>query len=299
MTTKTEVINLSAWQEFPDCVQSISRRIKANKDTGTTGLLFRGQSDADWQLETTLERFSPDYVDVFAYAKLMKRAQPEIQAYTPGQRWPEIQFEEYKQWSRDFEGASLGHFPHYEFMVYLRHHGYPSPLLDWSRSPYVAAFFASRPIAMRNERCAIYVYCADTGHGHSGGSGGPNLITLSHYVSGHRRHFAQQCEYTICALFSDRWYYHPHEKGFEMQWRSEQDKLWKITIPTSERQKVLRHLDSYNLNAYSLFATEDALMETIAERARKANSTEPAGKPGAAAEIPGPDYREPMSFWEK
>jgi hypothetical protein len=41
---------------------------------------------------------------------------------------------------------------------------------------------------------------------------------------------------------------------------------WKINIPSTERLKVLRLLDGYNLNAYSLFQSEETLMETIAVR---------------------------------
>ena len=43
--------------------------------------------------------------------------------------------------------------------------------------------------------------------------------------------------------------------------------LWKFTIPSSERTKVLQLLDSMNLNAYSLFGSEESLMDTVAFRA--------------------------------
>jgi FRG domain len=36
----------------------------------------------------------------------------------------------------DFKGL-----PAYDLLIYTRHHGFPSPLLDWTRSAYIAAFF--------------------------------------------------------------------------------------------------------------------------------------------------------------
>lgn len=38
------------------------------------------------------------------------------------------------------------------FINLIQHHGYPTPVLDWSYSPYVAAFFAFRGIT--NEQAA-------------------------------------------------------------------------------------------------------------------------------------------------
>jgi hypothetical protein len=43
--------------------------------------------------------------------------------------------------------------------------------------------------------------------------------------------------------------------------------LWKFEIPGAERLKVLRRLEEYNLNACSLFGTEESLLETLAIRA--------------------------------
>ena len=45
-----------------------------------------------------------------------------------------------------------------------------------------------------------------------------------------------------------------------------QDRLLKFTIPATERKKVLQILDSHNLNAFSLFQTEETLLNTIAVR---------------------------------
>lgn len=58
-----------------------------------------------------------------------------------------------------------------------------------------------------------------------------------------------------------------HQELFELG-RTDQDALWKIVIPASERTKVLTRLDKYNLNAFSLFDSEESLMETLAFRAR-------------------------------
>jgi hypothetical protein len=39
--------------------------------------------------------------------------------------------------------------------------------------------------------------------------------------------------------------------------------LWKFELPSTEREKVLRVLSDYNLNAYSLFSSEESLLETM------------------------------------
>ncbi len=48
--------------------------------------------------------------------------------------------------------------------------------------------------------------------------------------------------------------------------KANQDLLWKYNIPISERNKVLKKLDAFNLNLFSVFGSDESLMATMATR---------------------------------
>src|SRR5207245_6745919 len=62
-------------------------------------------------------------------------------------------------------------------------------LLDWTRSPYVAAFFALRYVPPAAKHAAVYGYCADLGRGKAYSVTDGQIISRGPYVSTHRRHF--------------------------------------------------------------------------------------------------------------
>jgi hypothetical protein len=69
----------------------------------------------------------------------------------------------------------------------------------------------------------------------------------------------------LCGIFDNEWRFAKHEDVF-VNINPNQDVLWRLNIPWTQRLKVLKLLDSYNLNAFSLFGSEESLMETLAFR---------------------------------
>jgi hypothetical protein len=198
MLTDTKIYS---WKEFKAEIDHLRQSA-----IGLSKFLFRGHASEKWSLETTLERSNHDE-SVLGYYQLALRIKSEVQAFS-GREWPDApdvpaltkMIGEYGAFSMEFQRD----MPHYAYLAHLRHHGFPSPLLDWSSSPFVAAYFAFADRIDPASNVAIYAY-RERGPQNmkTGGSNEPSIRQLGPYVAGPKRHFAQRSQYTVCTHWNE------------------------------------------------------------------------------------------------
>ncbi|MBP2309549.1 FRG domain-containing protein [Azospirillum melinis] len=121
-SVKNNIVNIicSSWSEFKDRVisdQYSDRLFRKGK------YLFRGQGSDSWALSTSFDRWYEG----------KKSEKNESADRLLSEFKLECEFEEMPESLRRDNMAMLG---------LAQHHGLPTRLLDWSESPYVAAFFA-------------------------------------------------------------------------------------------------------------------------------------------------------------
>jgi hypothetical protein len=273
---ETSLIELDTWDQFESEIRKIEliqTQLEASAGCNIDAPLFRGLGDSKWGLETTLERSYPmercdDTLSLRRYYRTIMAARSTIETLS-GQKWntlPNVpQFEELLQ----NPGRLALHIllsnqrEVYDYLVHLRHHGFPSPLLDWSASPYVAAFFAFDDPAPSAERVSIFVLLRGAAQG---GSNIAHLFVVGGYLHTHPRHLFQRCNYSMCVKESNAdFLFCAHEGGIKDA-IGPNGQLFKITLPVTQRLRALKNLDLMNVNAFSLFASEDSLVRTVSRR---------------------------------
>ncbi len=236
-----------------------SPRFRNKKKDGTARLLFRGQANSEWKLQTTLERIGRSTMPLQDYIKNCESARRFLGNIIPSN------FEFNPSFPCGFRDVQT-EFPNYEFSAFLRHHGFPSPLLDWTESPFVAAFFAFRQVESTVENVRIYGYQSDTGKGRGLSGNFPQIQPQGPFATIHERHLTQQCWYTWCFRENNSTVeICPHEEGFTNS-RAGQDEIYTWDISASERDAVLADLFQMNITPYSLFRSVDSAMETASLR---------------------------------
>jgi hypothetical protein len=267
-----ETCEMKNWEEFEEERRSLESQRAALESKGrgnyVSPVLFRGQGSSDWKLETTWERYRPNPPSnsVGYYYRGIFLAKPQIESSTE-RRWEIPTCDEFLKQLNQQECPTLPELPGYDFWVYLRHFRFPSPLLDWSRSPYVAAFFAFNDVASQpGNRVAIFAYQEYIGEPKRRHPQAAYISTTGPYVRTHMRHVLQQSDYTLGLVrVPDEWCFASHETALDSV-PNQREIMRKFTIPSTDRTKVLRMLDRFNLNAYSLFGSEESLVASVANR---------------------------------
>lgn len=263
-----ETIDLGAWSEFREQIAIIRKKYAAR--TTSSGritkneILFRGQSDSNWKLETTLERRCSVPLTFHQYLLHATSCAPEIESCT-GKSWNIPDWSILLQRLRSSEESFDIQVPCYDYLVYLRQNGFPSPLLDWTSSPYVASYFAycDNPGC---DRVAVFAFI-ETPNGIKAGAGaGPWITVMGPKVRTHSRHFSQKAWYTIAAKRHDRGHIFCQHEDVVAAGNGNQDVLIKITMPMADRKAALQELEEHNINAFTLFQTEEALVRTMGLR---------------------------------
>jgi hypothetical protein len=228
---------VKTWVQFKNYLAELSK----------SQCLFRGQKD-QWRLRTSFHRNGRYRINEFAN-KDVKQLHKKLSAIT----------KHYFDLDSPEQNGS--------FFNLLQHHGYPTPLLDWTYSPFVSAFFAFRDLPRNyagNGFVRIYIFDNDAwvkkySQVQNLNPPYPHLSVMEFIAIDNPRLVPQQAVTTVTNVDDIEAYL------LEKSTKDETDYLIAIDIAANERENVMRDLRFMGITAGSMFPSIDGVCEEIRE----------------------------------
>ena len=227
---------IRCWDQFQEKVRSLYPR----------KYLFRGQPQ-DWRLRTSFHRTRR--------SDLVRYWNSDIP--TLNQQISHIL-------NSNFDLNDIRHVG--AFFSLIQHHGYPTPLLDWSYSAYVAAFFAYQKANAENSEF-VRIYAFDISEWEKDNYkhmnvqySGPHITRMETLAIENPRQHAQQGVGTLTSISDMEFFIQFQENRYNKKY------IHAFDLPAKDRQRVLSELSMMGVTAASLFPGLDGACEALRGR---------------------------------
>lgn len=219
-------VKCDSWNGFNDFLNS-DKALRLNNS-----YCFRGHASEDWELKSTLQR------------------EIELSAPSSDKISENEVLEEFKKFCLGRRGHNPAKLTENEWWALGQHFGLKTPLLDWTESPYVAAYFAFNSEKHDTANAVIWMLAKNINQ----------FPEVSRLKTKYHLQFLTPYLDENSRLLNQRGLFvrSPNMKCIQDWVRNLKEShqkigLTKVLIPASEKRYVLDSLDKMNINHLTLF----------------------------------------------